>query len=45
MENFIWLMTDEWRTFVNMVTNLRIPYNVGKLLTNFSRRTLLYEVK
>ena len=37
---------DQWRTLVNAVTNLRVPYNAGNLLTrwktvSFSSRTLL----
>jgi hypothetical protein len=25
---------DQWRALVNMIINLRVPYNVGKLLGN-----------
>jgi hypothetical protein len=39
---------DRWRTLVNAVMNLRVPYSAGKFLTScklsFSRRTLLHGV-
>jgi hypothetical protein len=40
---------DQWRAIVNMVMNLRVPYNVGKFLSScttgsFSRRAQLNEV-
>jgi len=40
---------DRWRALVNVVKNLRAPYNVGNFLTSckrvsFSRRTLLHGV-
>ena len=40
---------DRWRTLVNVVMNLRVPYNAGNFLTgwklfSFSRRTLLHGV-
>jgi hypothetical protein len=39
---------DEWRTLVNTVMNLRIPWNAGKFLSSctigsFSRRAQLHE--
>jgi hypothetical protein len=40
---------DQWRALVNMVMNLQLPLNVGKLLRSgttgsFSRRVQLHEV-
>jgi hypothetical protein len=40
---------DRWRTLVNAVMNLRVPWNAGNFLTNckpfsFSRRTLRHGV-
>jgi hypothetical protein len=40
---------DQWRVFVNTVTNLRVAYNVGNLLSSrttggFSRRPQLHAV-
>jgi hypothetical protein len=40
---------DQWSTLVNMVMNLRVPYNVGKFLSSsaidsFSRSTQLHAV-
>jgi hypothetical protein len=40
---------NQWRALVNTVTNLRIPYNVGKLVSScttggFSRRAELHAV-
>jgi len=40
---------DRWRTLVNAVMNLRVPWSAGNFLTSwepisFSRRTLLYGV-
>jgi hypothetical protein len=40
---------DGWRALANAVMNLRVPENVGNLLTSckpvsFSRRTLVHEV-
>jgi hypothetical protein len=40
---------DQWRALVNTVMNLRVPYNVGKLLSrcetgSFSRWTWLHGV-
>jgi hypothetical protein len=39
---------DQWRTLVNKVMNLRVPYNAGKFLSGctisgFSRRAQLHE--
>jgi hypothetical protein len=34
---------DQWRALVNMVMNLRVPYNAGKFLSSFSRRAQLHE--
>jgi hypothetical protein len=39
---------DQWRAFVNMVMNLQVPSNAGKLLSGckiggFSRRAQLHE--
>jgi hypothetical protein len=40
---------DQWRTLVNTVMNLRVPYNFGKFLSGcatggFSRRSQLHGV-
>jgi hypothetical protein len=40
---------DQWKALVNTVMNLRVPYNVGKLLSScatggFSRRAQLHGV-
>jgi hypothetical protein len=40
--------TSQWRALVNMVMDLRVPYNAGKFLSScttggFSRRTRLHE--
>jgi len=40
---------DRWRTLVNAVMNLRVPYNTGNFLSSgepvsFSKRTLLHGV-
>jgi hypothetical protein len=35
---------DQWRALMNMVMNLRVPYNAGKFLSgSFSRRAQLHE--
>jgi hypothetical protein len=34
---------DEWRVLVNTVINFRIPQNVEKFLSSFSRRVQLHE--
>jgi hypothetical protein len=39
---------DQWRALVNMVMNLRVPYNAGKFFSgctigSFSRRAQLHE--
>jgi hypothetical protein len=34
---------DQWRALVNTVMNLRVLYNVGKFLSDFSRRAQLHE--
>jgi hypothetical protein len=39
---------DQWRALVNMVMNLRVPYNAGNFLSSctiggFSRRAQLHE--
>jgi len=31
---FIWLKTDQWQEFVNMVMNLHVPLNTGNFLTS-----------
>jgi len=40
---------DKWRALVNVVMNLRVPYDAGNFLTSckpvsFTRRTLLHGV-
>jgi hypothetical protein len=40
---------DRWRALVNVVMNIRVPYNAGNFLTSnkpvsFSRRTVLHGV-
>jgi hypothetical protein len=40
---------DQWRAVVNVVMNLRVPYNVGKFFSNwaiggFSRRIHIHEI-
>jgi hypothetical protein len=41
---------DHWRVLVNTVMNLRVPHNIGKVLSSctaggFSRRAQLHEVR